>query len=65
VALNLAVSLITVTAAAAIRGSTLRWRPVLDLLPIAIAMTSCPPSRSAFRLPQRLAASCRLAVAGG
>jgi uncharacterized membrane protein YfcA len=40
VAVNLAVSLITVTAAAVIRGSTLQWRPVLDLLPVAAAMTT-------------------------
>jgi uncharacterized membrane protein YfcA len=40
VAVNLAVSLITVTAAAAIRGSTLEWAPVLDLLPVAAAMTT-------------------------
>lgn len=40
VAVNLAVSLITVTAAAIIRGSTLQWRPVLDLLPVALAMTT-------------------------
>ena len=40
VAVNLAVSLITVTAAAIIRGGTLDWQPVVELLPIAIAMTT-------------------------
>lgn len=40
VAVNLAVSLTTVLAAAAIRGSTLAWQPVVDLLPVAIAMTT-------------------------
>jgi uncharacterized membrane protein YfcA len=40
VAVNLAVSLITAAAAAAIRGSTLRWEPVLDLVPVAAAMTT-------------------------
>lgn len=40
VAVNLAVSLVTVTAAAIIRGSTLEWRPVVDLLPVAAAMTT-------------------------
>jgi uncharacterized protein len=40
VAVNLAVSLITVTTAAAIRGITLDWRPVGDLLPVAAAMTT-------------------------
>jgi uncharacterized protein len=38
VAVNLAVSLITVTAAAVIRGSTLELRPVVELLPVALAM---------------------------
>lgn len=40
VAVNLAVSLITVTAAAVIRGSTLEWQPVVELLPVAAAMTA-------------------------
>jgi len=40
VAVNLAVSLITVTAAAIIRGSTLEWQPVVELLPVAAAMTT-------------------------
>jgi uncharacterized membrane protein YfcA len=40
VAVNLAASLITVTAAAIIRGSTLQWRPVVELLPVAAAMTT-------------------------
>jgi uncharacterized membrane protein YfcA len=40
VAVNLAVSLITVLAAAAIRGSTLAWQPVIALLPVAAAMTT-------------------------
>lgn len=40
VAVNLAVSLITVTAAVVIRGSTLEWRPVLDMVPVAVAMTT-------------------------
>jgi uncharacterized membrane protein YfcA len=40
VAVNLAVSLITVLAAAAVRGSTLAWDRVVDLLPVAAAMTT-------------------------
>jgi uncharacterized membrane protein YfcA len=40
VAVNLAVSLITVVAAAGIRGGTLSWRPVVELLPVAAAMTA-------------------------
>lgn len=40
VAVNLAVSLITVVAAAAIRAGTLAWQPVADLLPVAAAMTA-------------------------
>lgn len=40
VAVNLAISLITVAAAATIRGSTLSWQPVAALLPVAIAMTT-------------------------
>jgi uncharacterized membrane protein YfcA len=40
VAVNLAVSLITVLAAAAVRGSTLAWDPVVDLLPVAVAMAT-------------------------
>lgn len=40
VAVNLAVSLITVLAAAAVRGSTLAWDPVVDLLPVAAAMAT-------------------------
>jgi uncharacterized membrane protein YfcA len=39
-AVNLAVSLITVLAAAIIRGSTLQWQPVVELLPVAAAMTT-------------------------
>jgi uncharacterized membrane protein YfcA len=40
VAVNLAVSLITVLSAAVIRGSTLSWQPVADLVPVAVAMTT-------------------------
>lgn len=40
VAVNLAVSLITVLAAAGIRGGTLAWHPVVGLLPVAAAMTA-------------------------
>jgi uncharacterized protein len=39
VAMNLAVSLITVVTAAGIRAGTLSLRPVIDLLPVAVAMT--------------------------
>lgn len=40
VAINLAISLTTVIAAATIRGATLAWQPVIELLPVAIAMTT-------------------------
>src|SRR3712207_3935626 len=38
VALNLAISLVTVVSALLIRGGTLSLAPVLDLLPVALAM---------------------------
>jgi uncharacterized protein len=40
VAVNLAVSLVTVVAAATIRSGTQAWQPVVDLLPVAAAMTT-------------------------
>ena len=39
VAINLAVSLITVVAALIVRGGTLAWEPVAGLVPVAVAMT--------------------------
>jgi hypothetical protein len=41
IAVNLAISLITVLPAAGVRGSTLAWQPVLELVPVAAAMTTC------------------------
>lgn len=39
VALNLAVSLVTVVAAAGIRAGTQEWQPVVEMVPVAAAMT--------------------------
>jgi uncharacterized membrane protein YfcA len=40
VALNLAVSLVTVVAAAGIRAGTQAWQPVVEMVPVAAAMTA-------------------------